>query len=117
MPDSSHFPPFIKLLNLNKIFHAASMQFVALRDITIDFHQHEFTAVVGRSGSGKSTLMNMITGIDKPTSGEVIVDGMEIHHLPETDMATWRGDSFPVLPINSRFVPRRKCHASHANRR
>jgi ABC-type lipoprotein export system ATPase subunit len=105
MTDSNQFPPFIKLLNLSKIFQAASMQFVALSDISIAFHQHEFTAVVGRSGSGKSTLMNMITGIDKPTSGEVIVDGMQIHHLPETDMAKWRGENLGIVFQFYQLIP------------
>lgn len=105
MPDSDQFPPFIKLLNLSKIFQAASMQFVALSDITIAFHQYEFTAVVGRSGSGKSTLMNMITGIDKPTSGEVIVDGVQIHRLPETDMAKWRGENLGIVFQFYQLIP------------
>lgn len=105
MPDTNQFPPFIKLLNLSKIFQAASMQFIALSDITIDFHQNEFTAVVGRSGSGKSTLMNMITGIDKPTSGRVIVNGIEIHSLPETDMAKWRGENLGIVFQFYQLIP------------
>ncbi len=105
MSDLNQFPPFIKLMSLSKIFQAASMQFVALSDITIAFHQHEFTAVVGRSGSGKSTLMNMITGIDKPTSGEVLVDGKQIHRLPETEMAKWRGENLGIVFQFYQLIP------------
>lgn len=105
MPDSNQFPPFIQLFNLSKVFQAASMQFVALSDLTIAFHQHEFTAVVGRSGSGKSTLMNMITGIDKPTTGKVIVDGIEIHSLPETNMAKWRGENLGIVFQFYQLIP------------
>ncbi len=105
MPEMNQFPPFIKLIDLSKVFQAASMQFVALSDINIAFHQHEFTAIVGRSGSGKSTLMNMITGIDKPTSGKVIVDGMEIHSLPETNMAKWRGENLGIVFQFYQLIP------------
>ncbi len=95
----------IKLQNLSKVYQAASMQFIALKDISIAFHQHEFTAVVGRSGSGKSTLMNMITGIDKPTTGKVIVDGMEIHNLSETEMAKWRGKNLGIVFQFYQLIP------------
>lgn len=105
MPDLNQIPPFIKLINLNKIYQAASMEFVALKDINISFHKHEFTAVVGRSGSGKSTLMNMITGIDKPTTGKVIVDGLEIHNLSETEMAKWRGQNLGIVFQFYQLIP------------
>ena len=81
------------------------MQFIALKDINISFHQHEFTAVVGRSGSGKSTLMNMITGIDKPTAGRVIVDGLEVHNLSETEMAKWRGENLGIVFQFYQLIP------------
>lgn len=96
---------FIRLSNLSKIFQVASTQFIALKDINITFHKHEFTAVVGRSGSGKSTLMNMITGIDKPTSGEVLVEGLEIHKLSETEMAKWRGENLGIVFQFYQLIP------------
>ncbi len=105
MPDLIQFPPFIQLINLSKIYQVASMEFVALKDISIAFHQHEFTAVVGRSGSGKSTLMNMVTGIDKPTTGKVIVDGMQIQHLSETEMAKWRGENLGIVFQFYQLIP------------
>lgn len=105
MSDRSHNSAFIKLENLTKIFQAASMEFIALSEISITFHQHEFTAVVGRSGSGKSTLMNMITGIDKPTKGKVTINGVDIHTLPETEMAKWRGTNLGIVFQFYQLIP------------
>ncbi len=96
---------FIRLENVEKIFKVGAENFIALNDVSINFHQHEFTAVVGRSGSGKSTLMNMITGIDKPTSGKVIVDGLEIHRLSETEMAKWRGVNLGIVFQFYQLIP------------
>ncbi len=97
--------PFARLENINKVFNVAGKDFVALENINISFNQHEFTAVVGRSGSGKSTMMNMITGIDKPTSGTVLVDGVEIHHLSETEMAKWRGENLGIVFQFYQLIP------------
>lgn len=105
MIDSNHLSPFIKLDNVDKVYKTASMQFIALQHINIGFHLHEFTAVVGRSGSGKSTLMNMITGIDKPTSGKVIVNGIEIHTMSETAMAKWRGENLGIVFQFYQLIP------------
>lgn len=88
---------FIQLSEISKIYHTAAGNFIALKDINLIFHQSEFTSVVGRSGSGKSTLMNMITGIDRPTSGEVTVAGQRIHQLSETRMARWRGENLGIV--------------------
>ncbi len=105
MPEMNHTTPFIVLENVSKIFQVGVMQFVALRDIHISFYQHEFTAVVGRSGSGKSTLMNMITGIDKPSQGKVIVGGMEIQSMRETAMARWRGENLGIVFQFYQLIP------------
>lgn len=58
---------------------------------------HEFVAVIGKSGSGKSTLVNMISGIDRPSTGEVFVDETPIHRLNEGQLAVWRGKSLGVI--------------------
>ncbi|HSM23494.1 MAG TPA: ABC transporter ATP-binding protein [Anaerolineaceae bacterium] len=105
MSDSSRQSAFIKLEHLTKIYQAVSLQFVALSEITITFHQNEFTAIVGRSGSGKSTLMNMMTGIDKPTSGNVTINGEDIHTLPETEMAKWRGTNLGIVFQFYQLIP------------
>lgn len=68
-----------------------------LRNIDLKVNAGEFVAVIGKSGSGKSTLINMITGIDRPTLGEVIVGDVPIHALNEDQMAKWRGRSLGVI--------------------
>ncbi len=75
---------------------------MALRGIDLTVQAGEFVAVVGKSGSGKSTLINMFTGIDHPTEGEVIVANTPIRRLDEGQMAEWRGRAhghhLPVFP-------------------
>jgi len=95
----------IELRNLTKQFTLASGVFTALSDINVIFRAGEFTSVVGRSGSGKSTLMNMITGIDKPSSGEVLVDEKTIHNLSENKRARWRGRSLGIVFQFYQLIP------------
>ncbi len=71
--------------------------FTALKGIDLSIQAGEFVAVVGKSGSGKSTLINMFTGIDHPTDGEVIVAGTAIRRLNEGQMAEWRGRSMGII--------------------
>lgn len=96
---------YIKLNAITKEFKIGGESFLALDDISVVFHQQEFTSVVGRSGSGKSTLMNMITGIDKPTAGEVEINGQKIHTLPETEMAKWRGQNLGIVFQFYQLIP------------
>jgi len=95
----------IELRKLTKKFTLASGVFTALSDINVIFRAGEFTSVVGRSGSGKSTLMNMITGIDKPSSGEVLVDEKPIHSLSENKRARWRGRSLGIVFQFYQLIP------------
>jgi putative ABC transport system ATP-binding protein len=71
--------------------------FRALKSVSLQVDAGEFIAVVGRSGSGKSTLMNMITGIDRPTSGSLVVGGTSLSGLGESRMAQWRGRTVGVI--------------------
>ncbi|MBI9046480.1 MAG: ABC transporter ATP-binding protein [Anaerolineaceae bacterium] len=88
---------YIELKDISKVFHTGGGDFVALDHIQLSFNRGEFVSVVGKSGSGKSTLMNMITGIDRPTNGEVVVAEKKIHQLPETDLAKWRGLNLGIV--------------------
>jgi len=83
--------PLINLRNVKKTFKTASGTFDALKGINMTVNKGEFVSVVGKSGSGKSTLMNMITGIDKPTSGEILIGENAIHSMTENKIARWRG--------------------------
>ncbi len=89
--------PLIEMRQIVKTFHTPAGDFHALKGIDLCFYEGEFVAVVGRSGSGKSTLVNMITGIDHPTSGKVFIGGVEIHHLGEGRMSIWRGKNLGIV--------------------
>jgi ABC-type lipoprotein export system ATPase subunit len=96
----------IRLNNVVKAYKTEAGDFLALKNISLSIGSREFVGVIGKSGSGKSTLINMITGIDRPTRGEVFVADTPIHTLNETRMAQWRGHNlgivfqfFQLLPI------------------
>ncbi len=87
----------VRLQDVTKTFETAAGPFTALRGINLQVEAGEFVAVIGKSGSGKSTLVNMITGIDRPTSGQVSVGGTAIHKLSEGQMAVWRGRHLGIV--------------------
>jgi ABC-type lipoprotein export system ATPase subunit len=87
----------IELRNVVKTYESAAGRFTALKGIDLQVDHGEFVAVIGKSGSGKSTLINMITGIDRPTSGEVVVAGTPVHTLTEGQMAVWRGRHLGII--------------------
>lgn len=89
--------PLIEMRNISKVFKSAAGEFTALNDVTTCFYRGEFVSVVGKSGSGKSTLVNMITGIDRPTSGTVCIDGVCIQELSESRMSAWRGRNLGIV--------------------
>ncbi|MEA5078365.1 MAG: ABC transporter ATP-binding protein [Anaerolineaceae bacterium] len=89
--------PLIKIRAISKVFKSGAGEFTALDNIHLDFYRGEFVCIVGKSGSGKSTLANMITGIDHPTSGEIIVDGQVTNRLNESEMSTWRGNNLGIV--------------------
>jgi putative ABC transport system ATP-binding protein len=89
--------PFIKIRGISKVFKSGAGEFTALDNINLDFYRGEFVCIVGKSGSGKSTLANMITGIDHPTSGEIIVEDRVTNHLNESEMSTWRGNNLGIV--------------------
>jgi putative ABC transport system ATP-binding protein len=72
-------------------------RFMALKEVNMQANAGEFVAVVGKSGSGKSTLINMITGIDTPTSGEVFVASTAVHALDQEQLAVWRGRNVGIV--------------------
>ncbi len=87
----------IELRQVVKTYEGEAGTFVALKDIDLQVDPGEFVAVIGKSGSGKSTLINMITGIDRPTSGEVLVGDTAVHKLNEGQIAVWRGRNVGVV--------------------
>jgi putative ABC transport system ATP-binding protein len=93
-------PPDVALIEMKgivKVFKTPAGDFHALKGIDAVFFRGEFVSVVGKSGSGKSTLVNMITGIDHPTSGSVLIDGACIQEMGESQMAAWRGHNLGIV--------------------
>jgi putative ABC transport system ATP-binding protein len=87
----------IELKDVTKAYDVAAGKFLALKGIDMQADEGEFVAVVGKSGSGKSTLINMITGIDNPTSGEVLVASTPVHALNQEQLAVWRGKNVGIV--------------------
>ena len=118
----------IELSAVRKNYVTGAGEFVALRGIDLQVKTGEFAAVVGKSGSGKSTLINMIAGIDRPTSGEVWVAGTPVHTLTENQIAVWRGRTvgvvfqfFQLLPtltaLENVMIPMDFCNVHKAEER
>ena len=80
----------IQVQELYKSYHRDRLEIPVLRNINLDISQGEFIAFMGPSGSGKTTLLNLIAGIDKPTSGKILIDGVDVGALNETELAVWR---------------------------
>jgi ABC-type lipoprotein export system ATPase subunit len=88
---------FIRLHNVVKTYKTGAGDVTVLKHMDLGFNRGEFVGVIGKSGSGKSTLINMITGIDRPTAGEVWVGDNPVHKLNEGQMAVWRGKNLGVV--------------------
>lgn len=95
-PDSA-VSTLLRLRGVVKVYDSGDVPFTALKGIDLDVHTGEFVGIIGKSGSGKTTLINMITGIDHPTAGEIIIDGTPVHRLGENDLARWRGRTIGVV--------------------
>jgi putative ABC transport system ATP-binding protein len=80
----------IEIKNVTKIYNESEIQVNAVNGVTLDFQEAEFAAIVGPSGSGKTTLLNMIGGLDKPTSGEILVDGTNLSALKSSELIDFR---------------------------
>jgi putative ABC transport system ATP-binding protein len=87
----------IDLQEVNKTFNGPAGPIQALKNVSLKVYPGEFVGVRGPSGSGKSTLINMITGIDRPTRGDVHVTGARLNDLDENQLAHWRGRNVGVI--------------------
>jgi putative ABC transport system ATP-binding protein len=90
-------PSIISVRDVIKVFSTPAGPVTVLKGINLDFKRGQFTSVVGKSGSGKSTLINMITGIDQPTSGSVVVNGAEIQRMNHSTVSMWRGRNLGIV--------------------
>jgi len=90
-------PALIALSGVTRTFPGTNGGFTALADVTLTVHPGEFCVVVGQSGSGKSTLLGLLSGIDRPTRGEVRVGDTAVHTLTEREMTVWRGKAVGIV--------------------
>jgi len=119
----------IQLRDVVKVYYTEAGEFIALKNIKLAVSEGEFVGIIGKSGSGKSTLVNMISGIDRPTKGEINIAGNPVHTYNEGKMAKWRGRNlgivfqfFQLLPtltvLENVMLPMDFCHLyNSANRR
>ena len=95
----------ITIHHLKKYYGSGPRQVKALDGIDLTIKQGEFTAVIGASGSGKTTLLNMMGGLDVPTEGEVIVDGVNLSRLREEQLAVFRRKKVGFIFQNYNLIP------------
>ncbi len=100
----------IQVKNVSKSYWRDSIETSVLHDISLDIKEGEFTALMGPSGSGKTTLLNLISGIDKPSKGEIIINGADISKLSESALAKWRSTNigfvfqfYNLIPVLTAF--------------
>ena len=96
-PAEANGYPLISLRGVDKLYKTAVGDFPALVNVDLDIKAGEFVSVIGKSGSGKTTLLNMVTGIDRPSAGEVWVNETAVHELGENKMARWRGINLGIV--------------------
>jgi putative ABC transport system ATP-binding protein len=88
----------IDMHGIVKTFKNAAGEFTALRGVDLAIQRGEFVSIVGKSGSGKSTLLNMITGIDHPTEGRMVINGTDIYSgVTESQRSRWRGRNLGIV--------------------
>jgi putative ABC transport system ATP-binding protein len=87
----------VQVVDVIKSFPLGGGEITILKGISFDVSRGEFVSIVGPSGNGKSTLLNMITGIDRPTGGQVIVTGRQVHKMSENQLASWRGERVGIV--------------------
>ncbi len=80
----------IKTTDLSKIYNGSAAEVHALKNVSLEFKQGEFTAIVGPSGSGKTTFLNVIGGLDKPTEGHIYIDGVDLATMKESKLFDFR---------------------------
>jgi putative ABC transport system ATP-binding protein len=97
--------PLVEIRKLVKQFHKGEQTITPLAGVDLDIEQGEFVSLMGASGTGKSTLLNLIAGIDRPTSGQISVNGSEITGLSRTRLAAWRAANVGYIFQTHNLIP------------
>jgi len=103
IPDNDSHPFYVvpevtlRVENLSKVYASSMGRVVSLRNVSFTANKGEFVSIVGPSGSGKSTLLNMIGALDRPTSGKVFIDGINIFSLNDSQIATMRNNTLGFI--------------------
>ncbi len=97
--------PIVQIRELTKIYAQGEIQVTALDHITLDIAGGEFLALMGPSGSGKSTLLHIIAGVDRPTSGQCLVQGVDVTKLNESQLADWRNQNVGFIFQTFNLIP------------
>ena len=87
----------VEIKEVQKSYQVGGNTVPVLEGISLSVEAGEFLSITGPSGNGKSTLLNMITGIDRPTQGEVLVNGCPVHQMSENQLAKWRGENVGIV--------------------
>jgi len=95
----------LELKNVNKIYNSTEVKVHAVNDVTLDFVEAEFAAIVGPSGSGKTTLLNLIGGLDMPTSGEIIIAGTNLSKLKSSQLIDFRLNNIGFVFQSYNLIP------------
>jgi len=95
----------IRIVNISKVYPVGQERVVALRDVNLDIREGEFCCIVGTSGSGKSTLLHMIAGLDKPTRGDIIIDGHYVNKMSENRLARFRQEHIGFIFQSYNLMP------------
>lgn len=95
----------LEVKELTKKYGEGESEVIALDHVSFSVERGEFVAIIGASGSGKSTLMNMIGGIDYPTSGSIIIDGNEIQAMSEDELAIFRRRNLGIVYQFYNLIP------------
>ena len=102
--------PIVEIRELSKIYRQGDINVTALNSVSLDIVRGEFVVLMGPSGSGKSTLLHIIAGIDRATSGKVLVQGINVANLNESELADWRNQNvgfvfqtFNLIPVLTAF--------------